>query len=279
MTNILQPMFPYTGNKAKQTGLILHHIPKGTNLFVDVFGGSGVVSMNVAANTNINVSYNEIDRNVRTLFFHCISTTGFVGKIEQVNLRYTNDKEGYLALRDSCNKQREGVEKYAMLYCLIARSFSNICRYNSKGLFNAPYGQRNHLRLDALKEARTALSDKGIGLLGVDYKNVLKGFTGACMNHCVYYLDPPYGASTATYNSGWSEQDSVEMREILDKLTSDGAKWMYHDVLCNRGKENLPLVQWLGSNSYNVVDSNGDFSNSSFRKTSGKTQEILITNY
>ena len=81
------------------------------------------------------------------------------------------------------------------------------------------------------------------------------------------------------YNSGWNEQDSIPLREKLNELTFTGTKWMYHDVLSNRGRENSRLIQWLENNSYKVVDSNGDFRNTSFRKSDKPTREVLIMNY
>lgn len=273
----IPPMFPYTGHKGKSIPLILEHLPLDSSHFIDVFGGSGVVSLNVAANTSMQVSYNDINDKVNKLFFHCLYTSCFESKVKCIDSAYEPTKDDYMLLREDYNKSKEGVEKYAMLYCLIARSFSNIFRHNSKGKFNAPYGERNHLRLDDLREARIALSHKGIEILETDYKNVLQNFSGD--KEVVLYLDPPYSITTASYNSGWKEQDSIILRQTLNDLTLSRTKWMYHDVMYNRGKENIPLIRWIEENNYNVVISNGDFSNSSFRKTSGKTHEVLIKNY
>lgn len=274
---ILAPIIPYTGNKSKSIDLILSHLPPDMSKFYDVFGGSGVVGLNVAANTDVPVIYNDIDTHVNTLIFHCLNTSYFINLIERENRLYPETKEGYLALRAKYNTTHCSPEKYARLYCLISRSFSNICRHNRKGEFNAPFGERNHLRLDALKLSKSALKNKVIGYIGVGYENVLTGFSERSGG--VFYLDPPYSSSTATYNSGWSEQDDILLHQLLDNLTLNGAKWMYHNVTHNRGKENTQLIQWLERNSYKVVDSNGDFRNTSFRKSDKPTREVLIMNY
>lgn len=275
--NMIPPIFPYTGNKSKSINLILSHLPTDTSHFVDVFGGSGVVGMNVAANTDMTVTYNDIDRHINTLMFHCLNTSYFIIMIENEDNNYPETKEGYLALRTKYNTTHESPEKYARLYCLLARSFSNMCRHNSKGGFNAPFGERNHLRLDALKQAKEALKSKPIGLLGAGYGNVLTAYSHA--RNSILYLDCPYSITSASYNTGWSEQDDINLHHILDKLTLNGTKWMYHNVTHNRGKENFQLIQWLENNSYKVVDSNGDFRNTSFRKSDKPTREVLIMNY
>lgn len=278
--NILSCPVAYTGNKSKQIEQIITSAPS-VDTFVDVFGGSGVVTINAAHSGKFNtVFYNELDKYVWSLVFNSLTVYNFADICEMIHENYPTDKSGYLLLRDDYNKERTSVKKSAMLFNLICRSFSNMCRHNKSGQFNVPFGERNHLpiRIQASREAYIAAQSSGVvGWLGVDYKRAFSLLSER--PSVVYYVDPPYAVSDASYNNGWTENDQVELHAELDAANKRGQFFMYHNVIENRGKMNEGLISWLENNSYNVLDSVGDFRNTSFRKATGKTVEVMITNY
>lgn len=277
--NILSCPIAYTGNKSKQIEQIITSAPS-VDTFVDVFGGSGVVTINAAHSGKFKtVMYNELDKYVWSLVFNSLTVYNFADICESVHDDYPTDKDGYLLLREDYNKERTSVNKSAILFNLICRSFSNMCRHNKNGQFNVPYGERNHLpiRIQASREAYTAAQSSGaIGWLTGDYK---RAFSLLSERPVVFYVDPPYAVSDASYNANWTENDQAELHAELDAANKRGQLFMYHNVIENRGEMNDGLIRWLENNSYKVVDSQGDFSNSSFRKTTGKTVEVMITNY
>lgn len=271
-----KPPYAYTGNKYKQLPVILEHLPTGCDTMVDVFGGSGVVALNCAP-LFAHVTYNEISPQVRMLFFHATSTPQFAEIVERVDNKYSSDSVGYYALRVHYNTMSESAEKYAVLYCLVCRSFNNQLRFNRKGEFNLPYGSRNLLDLNRIKQALEVASRTSIGVSSCDFRLVFKYNEGR--KDTVLFVDPPYYRTSATYNTSWSEQDEHDLYAGLDALHANGVKWMLTNTLHNRGVMNEIFAKWLDTNSYLDVQLNGEYSNSSRFKSSSKSVELLVKNY
>lgn len=131
----------YTGNKYKLLPQILPLFPRDINIFVDLFGGSAVLTANIEAKT---IVYNEYDTNVFNIIKGIYESHDNIIEdidyyINYFKLSKTN-KEGYLALREEWNKSLK--KDWVRLYTLICHSFNNSIRFNSKGEFNMPFGER-----------------------------------------------------------------------------------------------------------------------------------------
>lgn len=151
---IKSPIF-YMGNKYELLPNLLTYFPKKETVseFIDLFGGSGVVSLNVPYE---NITYNEINHNITNLFKMLIETKPkeIINHIkhrviefdlpqkgvEKKDNEYSKYKRNYLNYRKFYNKQEQ--KNYFDLYTLTYFSFSNLIRFNSKNEFNMPYGHR-----------------------------------------------------------------------------------------------------------------------------------------
>ena len=158
MSNRIKSPIFYMGNKYELLPNLLTYFPKKETVdeFIDLFGGSGVVSINVLTE---NITYNEINHNITNLFKMLIETkpneiiNHIKGRIEYFELynkgtdtRQIEDKIRkeasikYNNFRDYYNKQNP--KNYLDLYTLTYFSFSNLIRFNSKNEFNMPFGNR-----------------------------------------------------------------------------------------------------------------------------------------
>lgn len=276
--NYLPNIIPYTGNKFRHIKQILHNIPDGLDRFVDAFGGSGCVAINVAAN-NITkgVVYNDFESNISRLVCDAVSDVDFINKVNYVQSQYPLTKEWYLKLREDFNQMISTHPCYfAMLFVLISRSFNNQYRVNLKGQFNLPYGERSYLNIEHVHQIREALErcSTGIGFMNASYEHLLR-FQPNTKN--LVFFDPPYYNSVAGYNSFWSEDDELKLYRNIRDLSDSGNYFMMTNTLVNRGKFNPHLKRFMKDFEYYQLECNHN--NSSYHKSDAPTEEYLIANF
>lgn len=183
-----------------------------------------------------------------------------------------NSKDGYLKLRSDYNDNPSP----ELFYTLITCSFSNQIRFNSKRLFNMPYGDRyfNPVMRNNLMNFIIKLHSINVEFKLSDFRQ--KDIKQLDENDFVY-CDPPYFNSMATYNEncGWTEKDEEDLLFMLDTIHNQGCKF----ALSNNLKYNNPLLEeW--KEKYKVHYINGDYSNCNYHKIDrSKDIEVLITNF
>lgn len=264
------------GGKYKLLQQIIPLFPNDIKTFVDLFGGGFNVGINVNCES---ITYNDKCKQVVELLenfnrYNPEIVHAMIDKtIEDYGLRRTENGcetyEEYIKLRKDYNSSPDWVKFYTLITC----SFSNQIRFNSKGQFNMPYGKRdyNSSLQEKLKIFIATMNGKDIRFFNKDFREF--NFS----KDDFVYADPPYFNSLATYNEngGWSEQDEIDLLEMLDSVHNIGGRF----ALSNNLKYNNELLdKW--KNKYNVHYLNGDYSNCNYqKKDKSKDVEVLITNY
>lgn len=289
---VISPIF-YMGNKKKliNKGLI-DLFPEEINIFVDLFSGSGIVSMNTKAKKYV---VNDMDSNLYDLYqlFKTKDSQSIINHIEKRIGEYELAKErtkrnefkdkakiekykvAYANLRSYYNKNPNVLDFYTLMFY----SFSQQFRFNSKGEFNMPCGndcfaEKNK---EYIKDGCRFFSSVDTYISSEDFREfpvsnlTIKDFV---------YLDPPYSNTTATYNenNAWSLEDDYELFRLCDKLTTQGVKWGMSNVFENKGNVNQHLIDWVNKNGYSVHFFDG-FNYVSCGKGNAKTVEVFISNY
>lgn len=267
----------YIGGKYKLLPHILPLFPKNINNFVDLFTGGCNVGVNVNANKII---CNDKQTEVIDFLNACkvYSSEEMVVSIDNIINKYQLskiNKEGYLRLREDYNK---GHNTWDMFYALVAHSFSNQIRFNSRGEFNMPFGFRSF---------NTALRDKFIKFvdhiktLNIDFES--KDFTKLNLDlgtDDFVYADPPYLIGCASYNEngGWTKKEEINLYKYLDNLNRQGVKFALSNVITHKNMINEILKGW--ASKYNIHNIDYNYSNCNYQvKHKSGTQEVLITNY
>jgi len=209
--------FNYIGNKFRILDQIIPFFDEH-QIFVDVFGGSGVVGVNVK---NRQIIYNEIDHYVvKTMKYLYQNPFGKVDK--KINSLVKNydliiDKKpqdlpilnqaGFNRLKDDFNQEKiKKKDSIPSFIGLIMFGFNSQIRYNSQGKFNIPVGKSGYtqFRRNNLEMFMKKFQEKEVVIYNSHYKNLVEKLTNNYQDNKDYffYFDPPYLLSNAPYNSG-----------------------------------------------------------------------------
>lgn len=289
---IISPIF-YMGNKKKliNKGLI-DLFPSNINTFIDLFSGSGVVSMNTNANVYI---LNDTDKNLIQLYkiFQYYSAEEIIAhienRIEEFSLpkertpRYSfTDKEkleqyktSYTNFRDYYNKTKNPLDLYTLMFFAFSQQF----RFNNKGDFNMPYGNGyfTETNKEYIKNGVDFFQNKDVKIINTDFKEIIFDYF---YPDFFVYLDPPYLNTTATYteNNGWDMSDEISLYNLCEEYNRNGVKFGMSNVFYNKGKEHTSLIKWCNKNQRNVYTFDSH-TYSACGKGNSNAKEVFITNY
>jgi len=268
----------YTGNKYKLLTQILPLFPKEIDTFIDLFAGSGTVSVNVEANKHIiNDKDTKVLNILKTIYEnkYDVLVSLIKTKIHKFGLDREN-KQAFTEFRSYYNKSI--IKDPLDLFVLQAHSNNNMFRFNKSGEFNMTFGERtfNKSMEQNLKEFKYAFSSKQVTFYSKDFRNI------EVPENAFIYLDPPYSLGTAPYNENgaWAEQDDLDLFKWLVSLPTS-TKFALSNVSKHKGKENNVLIQWANDNGFTIHNLQANYSNASHNKKDrdSSTQEVLITNY
>ena len=279
----------YMGSKKKliNQGLI-NLFPNSINTFYDLFGGSGIVSMNTKAD---NYVLNDIDSKLFEFYalFKKYESADIIYKIlenikkfdmkrvgtKQNTYGAEKAKDNYCKLRDYANSTKSIVDLYTCTFY----AFSQQMRFNSKGEFNMPFGNGAFSKTNEYYIAYGCkfFSGNNVSITNKSFKDIN---VDKLESNDFVYLDPPYFNSTATYNEngGWTKDNEEELYNFCETLDKKGIKWAMSNAFTTRGNANGSLVEWSKKNDYSVYHFN-DFDYTPMGKSASNVDEVLISNY
>lgn len=288
------PIF-YMGNKYKLLKQIIPLFPDQCNIFVDLFGGSGVVSMNYQGTRK--TIYNEFNDNIVELIkmvkynipenlhaywnnkikeYH-LETCSIKAKDRESRIGYERRIENYNKLRTDYNKSTN--KDYKDLFLLACYSINHLIRFNTKNEFNASsgadsYNEKNYQQIRDMHETFKKVIISNNNALSLDL-NKLEQDT-------FVYCDPPYLNTEAVYNEkrafgGWNIDNDYQLFTLLENANKKGLKWGLSNVFENRGIKNEHLIKWCKDNRWNVYHLNRNYN--PFSRGNSNNDEVYICNY
>ena len=276
----------YTGGKFKLLPQLLERFPNKINMFYDVFGGGGSVSLNTNAE---HIYYNDIVNYIGSMFSDLQEeeTDTAINKIHKIIDTYELSRtnlEGFNKLREDYNK---GNKSWDMFYTLMCYSFNYQYRFNNKHEYNSSFGNNRSCYSKTTEDKFIKFMERlhkiDIVFDNKDFRDV--DFSEANENDLVYF-DPPYLITTGNYNDGkrgfkgWNENDERDLLDLCDRLDKQGTRFALSNVLENKGKSNDILKEW--SKKYNIHYLNNTYGNCNYQakdKSKNSAVEVLITNY
>jgi len=217
----MKPFLKWAGSKYKIMDRILNALPKGNRL-IEPFAGSGAVFLN----TNFE-EYLIADTNADLInLFKQIQTHGddFIDYASTLFTPGNNTETAFYELRNEFNNCVETVRKSALFIYLNRHCFNGLCRYNSKGKFNVPFGRYKQptFPMEAIRNFQKK-SKRAIFEIA-DFKATMnKADDGS-----IIYCDPPYAPLTATASFsaytqlGFSMADQKALADHAKKITARG---------------------------------------------------------
>ncbi|MBQ8290935.1 MAG: Dam family site-specific DNA-(adenine-N6)-methyltransferase [Clostridia bacterium] len=270
---ILRSPLNYTGSKYGIFHEITKVFPKHISTFVDAMAGAFNVGVNVVADK---VVYNEFLPHTYDIIEFLLQDNkqAVIDKVEEIVQAYgmqKGNKEAYMRLRADYNATKDVYKLFVLhMYC-----FQNQMRFNGKLEFNTPVGNCSYnetLTERILKFApKTACFELKKGSYAdIDLKTLDKD--------TVFYFDPPYFITSATYNDGkrgfigWNAEEETRLLEYLSLLNDKGFKFILSNVLQHNDASNHLLKEWIKTHNFYCKDI-GQVGAKNARN------EVLITNF
>jgi len=288
--SFLKPAFNHLGNKYRMLDELFRFFPKkNIDYFIDVFAGSGIVSLSYKSAKKIIL--NDNDKWLSKILELLINTNSkiVIENIEKIISKYklptfkkTYGKE-YNILRANFNKNKDCWE----LLVLILFGFNQQIRFNSKDEFNIPTGKfywneyhKNKIInfINNSKEKRICIRNQEFTIFVLDILNEIN------KESTIFYFDPPYFLSNATYNSSWNENEEKKLLSTLQKLTDEGYKWYLSNIIESKGRINVLLTEFIELNKEKIevyfID-NINYTNSNYQrqKRTKVDREIIIKGF
>jgi len=203
----------WAGGKKKLVPEIQRCLPKrGINRLIEPFVGGGSVCLNTSYE-----SYLLNDMNADLVGFYQALKSDISRYIDATSDMFTpehNSAESYYALRDEFNQCSEPFRRACLFLYLNRHGFNGLCRYNSKGGYNVPFGRykKPYYPEPELHQMSTKL--QSAQLMQGDFADVF----AQAQEGDVIYCDPPYTPLTVTAHftayAGNSFSHSEQMRLV-----------------------------------------------------------------
>lgn len=270
---IIKSPLNYTGSKYSILNEITKVLPKHISTFIDIMGGAFNVGVNVVAEK---VIYNEFLPHTFNIIKTLLNEDScyIINKVETIindfKLEKSN-KENYILLRNDYNNTKDIYKLFVLhMYC-----FQNQMRFNGKLEFNSPVGNCSYN--STLTERIQKFIPRTINyeLFNLSYKEL--DITHLDKDS-VFYFDPPYFITNATYNDGkrgfvgWNADEETKLLEYITFLHENGFKFILSNVIYHNENTNYILAEWVNTHKFNVVN----IDNVGAKNT---RDEVIITNY
>lgn len=231
---------PFMGQKRmfiKELEKVLEEL-KDKTIFVDLFGGSGLLSYFVKSKRpDATVVYNDFD-NYRQRLQHIPNTNTLLSEFRKVVKDCPKGKAVPPEMRKSIlAKISDAEKKYGYVdYITISSSLLFSARYvlnfddlNKQGIYN------NICKNDYCADGYL----DGLVVVDCDYRDLFKKYKNN--PEVVFLVDPPYlNTSTQTYKMCWKLADYLDVLEVLKDTT-------YIYFTSNKSSI-VELCQWIGDN-------------------------------
>ncbi len=133
-----RPFLKWAGNKYRVLEQIRALLPQGQRL-IEPFAGSGALFLNTRY-----PSYQLCDTNADLIkLYQCLKKEGsvFIRACKRYFSGTYNNADSYYVLRERFNTTNNIRQKAALFVYLNRHGYNGLCRYNSKGGYNVPFGR------------------------------------------------------------------------------------------------------------------------------------------
>ncbi len=239
----IAPVFKWGGGKRQLLDDILPLIPAHTRYYEPFIGGAAVLLGLRPPNAVINDFNEEL---INTYITIRDNPDALITELEEHKEKnsieyfyevrtWDRDKDAYAEISN--------IKRAARTLYLNKTCFNGLYRVNRQGFFNTPCGKYKNpdiVNSEKIMAIHEYLSKNKVVIKQGDYKEALKGIREGAF----VYFDPPYmppenGDETFTSYTvdGFGPEQQIELKELCDKLTARGVKFMLSNSSCSFIKE------------------------------------------
>ncbi|MDP3558825.1 MAG: Dam family site-specific DNA-(adenine-N6)-methyltransferase [Legionellaceae bacterium] len=218
----MRSFLKWAGCKHSQLTNLKTILPQGKRL-IEPFVGSGTVFLNTDYADYI---LNDTNEDIIHIFQHLNTNTSRI--IKQCTALFSpenNTSAQYYALRDAFNQSPPAsIERACLFIYLNKHGYNGLCRYNSSGKYNVPFGRYTKPYLAIQEMSFFAEKAKRAAFYGTDFREIFK----LSVPGDVIYCDPPYiplsnTAYFSTYHkTPFSHQDQIDLARLAEEHAKRG---------------------------------------------------------
>lgn len=226
-SRLIRPFLKWPGGKFRLLNTLKSLMPQ-TNCFVEPFVGAGALFLN---NTSNKIIVNDINSDLINLYLQIKSNPNlFVRNTKKIFTPKFNCSDYYYQFREQFNLSKNPKEKAKLFLYLNRHGYNGLCRYNSKGFYNVPFGDYKRPYFpEAEIFAFNAMAEK-ISFHSQDFTSFLEGFLlHPHLKDYVFYCDPPYAPLNKTSNFTsyaqfqFTDEQQKQLALLAEKLARKGA--------------------------------------------------------
>ena len=256
MTNKIRPFLKWAGSKYNCLNEIISSLPPGVRL-IEPFAGSGVIFMNAHYSSYI---LGESNPDLIQIFT-ALQQHGedFIDYCEQYFQADDNCKEKYYERRTEFNQLTDSHQKSAFFLYLNRHGYNGLCRYNSKGIYNVPFGLYTKPYFPRKEMLLFYKKSKQAAFIQNDFRNTFE----LAQPGDIIYCDPPYvplseNTKPLPYTQKiFSQEDQIELAELAEKTAARGIPVVIsnHDTEFTRYHyqkaqiKSFPVSRWINCNA------------------------------
>lgn len=228
----MKPFLKWAGNKYAIIDRIKAVLPSGGRL-IEPFAGSAAVFLNTDFDQAV---LSDINSDLIHLYQY-LQRDGqkFIGYCSTFFTKETNNAETYYQLRKIFNGTGDQRLRAALFLYFNRHGYNGLCRYNSRGEFNVPFGKYTKPYFPAEEMAMFHAKIQGAEVLHQDFLTSMR----AARPGDVVYCDPPYVPLTETANftaysgEGFGQKEQQELADMANTLSRKGISVVIsnHDTL------------------------------------------------
>ncbi len=270
---VIKSPLNYTGSKYCIFDEICKVMPKHISTFIDAMGGAFNVGANIVADK---VIYNEFLPHTFNIIKILLNDNkqDLIKKVENIIKEFNlqkSDKQAYLNLRNNYNANKDIYKLFVLhMYC-----FQNQLRFNSKLEFNTPVGNCSYNETLVERILKFIPKTPNFELLNLSYEEIDLKYLD---KDTVFYFDPPYFITSATYNDGkrgfigWDSDEETRLLDYITSLHLKGYKFVLSNVIYHNELTNNILADWINTHKFFIknIDNVG---------SKNSRDEVLITNF
>ncbi len=217
----VRPFLKWAGNKLRIIDRVKKYLPEGKQL-IEPFAGSAAVFLNTDYDKYLLCDSNRDLIELYTL----LQNRGekFIVQAEELFTARNNHAERYYELRDEFNACNDPLRRATLFIYLNRHGYNGLCRYNSHGGFNVPFGRYKRPYFPATEMLAFHQKAKNAVFRHQDFTTTF----GEVRKGDVVYCDPPYlplssSANFTSYSAGgFSMQQQQLLAEQAQKTANKG---------------------------------------------------------